>query len=169
MDLYVQVGLLLIMAIMFALLAYFYGVAKDIGIETQAELEKDSVSYSLDSSITSPTFYVDYRTFVQWALNASDQRQVYLIYPQTIEPATSAYEQYMWEVTINNGKSTVSVEPQVGHTPNAFFIDEPSGKVVDYLRIFAEEAKKNAQDGTVTVRTYSSSSSKETIYLAFVE
>lgn len=175
MDLYVQVGMFLVMATMFALVIYFYGISTDIGVDAEDRLYKDSVDYSYDTSITSPTFYVDHRVFVQWAMNASDQRSVYLVYPQAIRPANNVYGQYMRELDIEldtQDKSARKIEvlPQTNRqVSNAFEITGNSGKIVDYLRVYAEHASTVATDKTITVHTFTDPETRAVIYVCFIK
>lgn len=175
MDLYIQIGVLLIMATMFSLLAYYYSVSMETGQNAGEKLYEPSVNYSLDSSVTSPTFLVDSRTFVQWALNARGQRQLYLVYPTSIRPSDDYYKEYLRELkitldTVDISGRSLEVRPKTGsQNSNAFEVSEQSPKVVDYLSLYAEEAKARARNKMVTVYTFSDSSTQEVIYVCYIK
>lgn len=182
MDLYVQIGVFLTMAAMFSLLAYYYSVSMLTGQSAGEKLYKPSVNYSLDTAVTTPTFLVDARTFVQWATNARGQRQLYLVYPTSIEPDDDYYKEYLREldITIPQGDisgRTLEVLPKSRYeftgtnafNPNAFEVSEQSAKVVDYLSVYAEEAKARGSNDMVTVYTFSDSSTQEVIYVCYIK
>lgn len=175
MDLYVQIGVLLAMSAMFSLLAYFYAVNYDTGIRVQKSLDKESVNYSLDSSVTSPTFFVDSRVFTQWAINAKSQRQVYLIYPQSIAPDEALYGAYLHQLDVKlNTKDpadrSLKIRPQsAGNVNNAYYVNDQAPKTVDYLTTFSEEAKVRGRKKMVTVYTFTDSLSSEVIFLCYIK
>jgi len=174
-DLYIQVGVLLVMASMFALVAYFYSVSFATGIETREQLTEPSVNYSLDSSVTTPTFLVDARTFVQWAINAKGQRELFLVYPSSITPAEATYGQYLREITVKLDGGDVSnrslkIHPQTDtQVSNAYEVSDQSPKTVDYLRVYAEESKLRGSDEMVTVYTFTDSATNAVIYVCYIK
>lgn len=175
MDLYIQVGVLLVMASMFALVVYFYSDSTARGLEIAKALDKPTVNYSLDSSVTTPTFFVDSRVFTQWAINAHGQRKVYLIYPNSIEPSASLYGQYLHKLTVRQSNTdladrSLTVHPQVpSEVPNAYYVNDQSPKTVDYLSLYQEEAKLKGRDKMVTVYTFTDDLSGEVIYVCYIK
>lgn len=171
MDLYIQIGLLLIFMAAFALVAYFYSVNISQGSTIFKTLDKPSVNYSSDSTITSPTFTVDNRVFTQWAINARDQRQVYLLYPNNLEPDKELYGQFLYEIELTQqdqdpSNRKIDIRPQTpNQVSNALFISDPTNKSLDYLNLFTQEAKNRARDGMITVHTYTDELSGEVIYI----
>lgn len=174
MDLYIQVGLLFVFASMFSLLVFFYAETTALGIRTGEALERPSVNYSLDTSITTSIFYVDSRVFRQWASNARDQRSVYLMYPNYIAPS-NVYEAYLYELEVGLDPNdplyrSLKIHPKTGSiTPNAFALEGDIPKMVDYISIFADAAKNNGRDGMVTIRTFTDPKTGEVIYLCYIE
>ncbi|MFF2798072.1 hypothetical protein [Lysinibacillus xylanilyticus] len=175
MDLYIQVGVLLAIMSMFALVAYFYSVSYETGWRISRSLDKPSVNYSMDSSITTPTFFVDHRNFTQWAINAKGQRQVYLMYPQNIVPADDIYAAYLHRLTVKMSDTDLAyrkleVHPQVsGDTNNAYYVNDQSPKTVDYLTVFSQEAKAKGKNKMVTVYTFTDNSTGEVIYVCYIK
>lgn len=80
MDLYIQVGLLLVISTGFVLLAYIYSQVLDVGKETYRVTDNYKVSYSSDDAYNNPTILIDGRNLAQWVRQKSMSRDVYLMY-----------------------------------------------------------------------------------------
>lgn len=175
MDLYMQVGVLLVMASMFALVAYFYSVSTMTGLRIGDALDKPSVNYSLDSSVTSPTFFVDSRVFPQWAINAKGQRDVFLVYPSNITPDATIYGEYLRSLVIDKSDADPShrkliMNPKVPqYTNNALHVLDQAPKTIDYLTLYAQTAKAQGQNKMVTVYTFTDTKSSEVIYICYIK
>lgn len=175
MDLYIQVGVILVMASMFALVAYMYGSSTALGIDIHKRLDKPSVNYSLDSSVTSPTIFVDSRVFVQWAVNKKNQRDVYLKYPAVIKPDSALYKEYMYHIEDKTNNKDVSdrrltIEAKPGKLElNAFKVKDQSPKTLDYLTAFSQQAKQQGTNKMITVYTFINPSTEEVIYVCYIK
>lgn len=175
MDLYIQVGVLLVMASMFSLVVYFYADSTSRALEIEKALSKPTVSYSLDSSVTTPTFFVDSRVFTQWAINAKSQRKVFLMYTDSIIPNETLYGQYLHRLTIKQNDAdpaerNITVHPQVpSETKNAYYVNDQTPKTVDYLTVFTQEAKARGRDEMVTIYTFTDTLSSEVIYVCYIK
>lgn len=175
MDLYMQVGVLLVMASMFAVVISIYADSTARGIEIEKALNKPTVNYSLDSSVTTPTFFVDSRVFTQWAINTRSQRKVFLMYPNTIIPNETLYGQYLHRLTIKQSDAdpadrSITVHPQLpSEVKNAYYVNDQNPKTIDYLSVFTQEAKATGRDEMVTVYTFTDSKSSEVIYVCYIK
>lgn len=175
MDLYMQIGFILILLTAFSSLIYFTFDAIDRGEQVYNTFAKEGENYSLDSSVTNPMFYVDARTFTQWALNAKSQRDLYLVYPNTIIPDNSIYKQHLRKLDVtldvlNPSDRKIVLNPNLdSNVNNAYFVNDQSPKTVDYLYLYSEEAKRLSRDKVITVYTFSEDTTDKTIYLAYIK
>ena len=175
MDLYFQIGVIFLLLTAFSVLAYFNTDAANRAEAVKDAIYEEPENYSLDSSITTSTFFVDARTFTQWAINAKSQRDVYLTYPQSIKPNESVYKAYMREINVTIDAGDLSnrklvLKPTTANSNlNSYHVMDQSPKTVDYLTLYSQEAKNLATDKMVTVRTFSEENTGKTIYVTYIE
>lgn len=175
MDLFVQIGVLLLMLTMLSLIFYFGSDTFDRGNKISKQLAQEEVSYSMDSTITTSTFYIDSRAFVQWALTTKEQRAVYLMYQGSVTPDEKLYGAYMYELNVTKEKIDQSnrslvIKPKTKtQISNAILVEDQSPKITNILREFASEAKKGSAKKVVTVYTFTESKTGEVKYLCYIE
>lgn len=182
MDLYAQAGTLLVMASLFALVAFFASEAVATGNKVTDELTIDNTSYSRDSIVTSTSFNVDTKNFKQWVLSTRVQRDIYLIYPSTTPPAASMKQyQHMLVIKENSqlpGDRTLAVDPEppgtTRYVPNSIKVEQDSGKLLAYVDGFVQQAQSlydpsnsKPTNANIRVETFAESGTGKVIYVCY--
>lgn len=184
MDLYAQIGVLLIFATLFSTVLLFTSQALELGQDVTERFNYTEVRYNADSSITSDTFSIGVNTFKQWVASTQTQRDVYLIYDSGITPTANMQQYTAMVITKQHsnlpGDRSVEVNTQTKGTstfvPNAIKVEGTGSNINAYLSDFVNRAK-NIQDPNRTsgkvprirVETYSDSQTGKTLYLCYVQ
>lgn len=175
MDLFMKIGVLFLMLTMLSLVFYFGTNTYIQGSEVNSKLTKPEVSYTMDSTITRSTFYLDTRAFIQWALTTKEHRNVYLMYKGFLTPDEKLYGEYMYQLDVTKDKTDPSdrnlvIQPKTNkQVNNSILISDQSPKIISILEQFNEEAKKSSSKKIVTVHTFVDSKSSEVRYLCYIE
>lgn len=182
MDLYVQVGTMLVMATLFALVAFFASDSLETGERIKNNLHIDDTTYSKDSTITSTTFNVTATAFKQWLISTRVQRDVFLIYPVSTPPdAIMKQYQHMLVIKVNSqmqGDRTLTVDPvpngTSGFVPNSIKVGLDNEKLLAYVDAFTTQAKTiydpaNTKSTTANIRveTFTETGTGKVIYLCY--
>lgn len=173
MDLYIQIGIILLFLTAGSLVIYYSAFVYNESIEIFDEHNKPNADYHGESALTTRTFTVDSSTMQQWASNISDQNDLYVVFTSTL-PATfltDKFKEYRVGLTFTadyaHGNHTFNIDNNI-ESNNRKALKYIKGswqskQAVQYVADLGDQASRNYK---VTILAIPDKQSGKLVYLA---